>query len=530
MINKKICIVQLTRIGDILQTFQAARQFKYENPSFSLSLVARRSMAKGLIFLLKDVFDDVYLFETSDFFPIGTKSLGSAKENLNTFINEINETKFDLLLNFSFTSSSSYLCNLINSQNKMGIRRNFKNELVVTDKWSQYVYSNVLDSEFCPYNLVDIYKNMLGAIDNHSFTFEQDIKNKVSIHPFASHASKRFSNSSWSSILYKLLKTNPSIDIELLGSKEDIECSKEILADQVLDQYKHRINSHVGLTSIEESFNIVKDSKLFIGHDSMVSHLASIAEKESLILTLGPVKPFETSPYNNKVINIDFSNNTNSPIETVSQVAKSMLNAERIDKIFANNTLNLFTLKNLSIYRSHFDKSGLRLDNILENACDSKVTLKKFLRICFSYYLKNQELEMKIPTLTLDSINTFKILKSGMEYMSELFHHGMVTCNHILDEHNNKKPDAKFIQEAISKLAEIDKLLEVTVNKYKLLKPINDFFYINRLNSQGENIEEIIQSNLISYYEAQNFMAFVEDLTNTTLGPKIIDRTTTKDV
>ncbi len=530
MINKKVCIVQLTRVGDILQTYQAARQFKYENPSFSLSLIARRDMAKGLIFLLKDVFDDIFLFETSDFFPIGTKTLTSAKESLNTFINEVNEISFDLLLNFSFTSSSSYLCNLITAKNKMGIRRNFKNELVVTDKWSQYVYSNVLDSEFCPYNLVDIYKNMLGALDNHSFKYDKDIKNRISIHPFASSESKRFDNSTWSSIIYKILKINPSFEVDILGAKNDLDSVNEILGNEILKNFKHKIKTHVGSSSIEESFVIVKNSKLFIGHDSMVSHLASIAEKESLILTMGSVKPFETSPYNNKVVNIDFSRSTNSPIETISQISHAILTGVKIDKTYAKSSLNIFTIKNLSIYNSHFDESGLRLENILEEACDPKEILKKFLRICFSYYLKNQELEMSIPTLTQESITTFKMLKSGMEYMSELYHHAMITCNQILDEHNKKKPDSKLIQDSISKLAEIDKLFEVTISKFKLLKPINDFFYINRLNSQGEDIEQIIQSNLISYYEAQNFMAFVEDLTNTTLGPKIIDRTTTKDV
>jgi ADP-heptose:LPS heptosyltransferase len=531
MSTTKVCIVQLTRIGDIIQTFQAARQFKYENPSFSLSLIARRDMAKGLIFLLKDVFDDIFLFETSDFLPVGTKTLTSARDGLNSFINEVNQSEFDLLLNFSFTSSSSYLCNLLSSKVKMGIRRNSTNQLVVTDKWSQYVYSNILDSDYCPYNLVDIYRNMLGAKDNHSFAFDQQLTNTISIHPFASTDKKRFSNDNWSKLIFRLLKANPSFELSILGAKEDLLNAQEILNSENLKDLKHRVHSKVGTLTIEESFNVVNNSKLFIGHDSMVSHLASIAEKESIIISLGSVKPFETSPYNDKVINIAVNDKgTDVNTETVFNVCNKVLKNETIDKEFAQKSLNIFTTKNLSIFKSSFDQSGLRLENLLETTSESSVAFKKFLRVCFSYYLKGEEVEMSIPKLNQEAIHTFKILKDGLEYMNELFHHAMITCNSILDETNKKNPDSNKIKSFVAKLSEIDKLLLVTINKYKLLKPIHDFFYINRLNSQGEDLIQITQSNLISYYDAQNFITYIEDLTNTTLGPKIISRNTIQDV
>lgn len=534
MSNKKICIVQLTRIGDVIQTFQAARQFKYENPNFSLSLVARRDMAKGLIFLLKDVFDEVFLFETSDFFPVGTKRLDSAKDRLNAFIKEVNQSEFDLLVNFSFTNTSSYLCNLISAKVKMGTRRNFKNQLVITDKWSQYVYSNVLESDFCPYNLVDIYRNMLGAKDNHSFAFDQVLENTISIHPFASSQEKRFDNESWSKLIFRLLKTNPTYEIRLLGAKNDSIDAQEILSQNYLNEFRHRILSHVGQLSIEESFHTVNNSKLFIGHDSMVSHLAAIAEKESVIISLGQVKPFETSPYNDKAVNLAIKDrktgNQSINTETVYSVCQELIQSRQINKAFAQKSLNVFTTQNLCLYSSSFEASGLKLSDILEGQCDSSVAFKKFLKVCFSYYLKDQEVDMAIPKLNQEAVHTFKILKDGLVYMNELFHHAMNTCNAILDETSKKVSNNENIKKHVGKLAEIDKLLNTTATNYKLLKPINDFFYINRLNSQGEDLTQVTQSNLISYYEAQNFVSYVEDLTNTTLGPKIISRNSIQDV
>jgi len=537
MSHQKICILQMTRIGDILQSYQAARQLKLENPNISLSLIARRDMAKGLIFILQDTFDDIFLFETSDFFPVGTKTLGSAKENLNGFLNEVNELELDLIVNFSYSSSSSYLMNLIESKHKMGIKRSSKNELVIDDRWSQYVYSNILDSTHCPFNLVDIYKNILGAKDNHSFPVTMTPTNTITLHPFASDKTKCWEPHRWSELIFKLLKSNPTYSVTILGAKADIANAELITLTPTLKEFSHRINNQTSKLNIEESFNEVKNSKLFIGHDSMVSHLASIAEKESIIISLGPVKPHETSPYCDKVVNIASTTSCSDTHELkdinpqlINFIANEKLASRALTSESLKTNVNTFSLQGIKIYNSKFDLGGLRLNNLLEDTCSSQDVMRKFLRICFSYYLNDLELEMSIPKLNQESIHTLRILKDGMEYMNELFHHAMITCNAILEETSSKKSDTKNIQQQIKKLAEIDKLLLVTVNKYKLLKPVHDFFYINRLNSKGKDLAQITQSNLVSYYEAQNFLSFVEDLTNTTLGPKIIDRNTTKDI
>ena len=52
MSKQKIAILQLTRIGDLVQTYQATRQFKAENPNTHITLIARRKFATGIHFLL----------------------------------------------------------------------------------------------------------------------------------------------------------------------------------------------------------------------------------------------------------------------------------------------------------------------------------------------------------------------------------------------------------------------------------------------------------------------------------------------
>ena len=46
----------------------------------------------------------------------------------------------------------------------------------------------------------------------------------------------------------------------------------------------------------------ISESLLFIGHDSMVAHMASLASTKSIVMPLGTVRPHETSPYQTNAI------------------------------------------------------------------------------------------------------------------------------------------------------------------------------------------------------------------------------------
>ena len=159
--SNKVLVIQLTRIGDLIQTLQAARQLKAENPNISLGLVARRKFAKGIEFLLETVFDDLFLFDTKDFFI--HQNFKDSQKQVGSFIQEINEHNYELLINLSFTQASSYLATSINAHVKFGLNRNLRSEVVIDDKWSQFVYSNTMVHADSPFCLVDIYRYIMGV-------------------------------------------------------------------------------------------------------------------------------------------------------------------------------------------------------------------------------------------------------------------------------------------------------------------------------------------------------------------------------
>jgi ADP-heptose:LPS heptosyltransferase len=93
--SMKICVVQLTRIGDIIQTYQAAKQLKTENPNIELTLIARKKFSQGLEFLLKDVFTNVIELNTQDFFKSNKDDLHKVHTRLHNFIHDIKKFDFE---------------------------------------------------------------------------------------------------------------------------------------------------------------------------------------------------------------------------------------------------------------------------------------------------------------------------------------------------------------------------------------------------------------------------------------------------
>lgn len=536
MQNKfKMAFIQLTRIGDVIQTFTAARQLKTENPNVELTLIARKQFAHGLEFLLKDVFDNIVYFETKDFFA--EKKLSSARAEVHNFISDINKYEFDIAINLSFNKSSSFLTSLINAKFKMGLHRNRHSELAVDDKWSQFIYTNVMSSTLNPFNLVDIYKHIAGAKEIDVTTYQVPKDGIITIHPFASSKKKSWGVNKWNEVIYKLLKDRADIRVIVVGAPTDSEAAKTMLDSPMLASFSDRITNNVGSNSIEDTFHDLSRSQLFIGHDSMVSHLAALFRMPSLIISLGTVRPHESSPYNDRAYVLSPRNkcfpctvqercdllpcHASVNHQVVVGAAKILLDKSEFDWNDLSQHVTPFHIDNISIYSSSFDEFGIKLNEVTKNNVAHKDVFRAMYRIIWSYYLANIEISSGIPEFSSDTLRILNNHLEGTNYLFELYGHGFNFCNRILDETEKDNPEIKEIQNGVSKVAEIDGLCSVTKRSFAQLSPVIDFFYVNRANAQGKNIIEITNNNLISFHESSNIVAILADLIEKTIGPRI---------
>jgi ADP-heptose:LPS heptosyltransferase len=533
----KVCVIQLTRIGDILQTYVAAKQLKSENSNVELTLITRRKFSTQLRFLLKEAFDHIIEFETKDFLDKSNINLREALVNTHNFIHDIKKNEFDLIVNLSFNKSSSYLTTLIADKLKMGLYRNERAQLGIDDKWSQFVYSNVMESSNCPINLIDIFKGILGAKETFATDFKTPKNKVITIHPFASHKRKMWSSSKWTELIEKILQSDKEIEINIVGAPNETAKAREIIDAPTLKIFNKRILNVVGKNSVEDTFNMLSESHLFIGHDSMVSHLAGILRMPSIVLSLGTVKPHETTPYNDRVINLSpkikcFPCQLQTSCELLpchkslnASAVMSVVSLALEDKdISTKNLLQLSSaseLDSVRIIKASFDDGGLALSEVTDNLTNTTDAFKSFYRLVWNYYFRDIEVACATPKLSADTEKMLVHHLEGTKHLFEIYSHGFQFCNQILDESEKDSPSVPIIQERVEKLNEIDSLISTTKNAFPQLAPLADFFFVHKANATGNNIIEITNSNLLAFHEATNLTAIINDLLTKTVGPQI---------
>ena len=536
---KKITVIQTTRIGDILQTLHAMKQLKTENPELEFGLVARKKFASGIIDIINSVCSEVFLIDLKGAVKSGAKDLNKIKQYTTTFVERVNAFEAQAVVNLSFDSTSSYLSTLIHAKSKLGIKRNEFDELSIEDRWSQYVYSNVLESTSNSFNLVDIYRFMLGGKRKVHPPEEVTTKKQhnIIIHPFASHEKKMWTSHRWSEFIHSILRSDEDLTVYIVGGKEDKPNSLKILENKSIHKYLGRVKNLTGEASVSKVYELLKDTKLLVAHDSMVAHLASFHATPSIILTLGTVRPFETTPFNRNVLNL-YSNRGCFPCtlqepcalrpchndishQLVVKITKLILKGEEVDFERLKRDSSPFVFNGLKAFVNEFDDTTLVPVELLNDNYKLSDLKRDFYKIIWNFLFLEKEVTTPNPVLSkLDQEELYRQTQ-GIQYCYDLYGHSMTFCKNIMDELEKKKPNVETIKSNLGKLNEIDQLLMITKTQFSMLRPLIDYFYVAKSNAQGDDIDEIVKNNLLISYEARNLTQVLNELVDKTLGPVI---------
>ena len=269
----------------------------------------------------------------------------------------------------------------------------------------------------------------------------------------------------------------------------------------------------------------------------MVSHLASETLTPSIVISLGTVRPNETTPYSDKVINIAPKNSCypcaiadncellpchgSINYQVVSTVANQMLKQEDVSQSFLLSQLSSYQLNNTRVYKSSYGLDGLELNEITENFATTTDVFKNYFKIIWLYYLRGVETNTQLPSITQETAAKLSNYTNGVNYLFELYNFGVKYSNKIIENSESENINIKEIQDTITKIGEIDELCSITKKSYPLLKGLVDFFYVNKANAPGNNLIEISKSNLVNYYDASNLVAVLNDFITKSISPYV---------
>ena len=277
-----ICIIRLSSIGDITHMIPIIQTLKYYLPKANLTWI----IGKTEYSLVKNI-------KNIEFVIIDKNNLSSTM----SAIRLIKHKKYDILLHMQVSFRSNIISSFINAKRKIGFdSKNSKNlhSLFINEKIKGEFRAHVIDNFF--HFLLKI------GLDKKNYNYDINIKPKniistnkkyIVFNPFTS--SRRFNYREWDINNYKIiidyLTNTYNIHSVIIGGSSKYELEKSILFNK-----KDNVINMVGKTNLQDVYNLIKSSELYIGPDSGTLHIASMLLKPVIGL-YATSNPLRTGPY-----------------------------------------------------------------------------------------------------------------------------------------------------------------------------------------------------------------------------------------
>ena len=541
---KNIIILNLTRMGDLIQSTALFKKIKLTYPKSRVKLLISNEFAEIAPFL-------PYIDEIK---PIDFKGLSELlKANnfeftlevlkaLDAIFDGILRVNYDLAVNLSHDEFSVYFLYMLNSLKNIGISLTREGTVVSNDEMIAYIFSAVKNRKVSVLNLVDIYErtvsiNRVGSkihvnsiyLDAKKKDGEQEfevlkkygIEETDTIVSFAIGAStelKKWRYDYFAELAKMFLNGDAKTKVVLLGANYDVKAGsfiESIVADE-------RLINLTGKTSVTDLVYIVRRSNLLITHDTGTMHIGVAVGTKLIVIYTGNFGFLETGPYaDNRLLVIpdigcfpcDFNLKCLNPVcqglikpEYIYDMSLMLLEKE------TGYAEKLSKYKNTGIipYLSRFDSKKfidyLPAVKIKLNFKDLKL---KILKLALEHYYEGDycKIDENEIQLFLDCFETIEYnlsldieeeLKS-VENLVALCKRGMSETKKMINLALQDPFNSKKIEEYTGNVKSIDFELKYLSSVYDDLSLFNQIHVINQNSSVSYDLFGLALDSLKSY-------------------------------
>jgi hypothetical protein len=262
----------------------------------------------------------------------------------------------------------------------------------------------------------------------------------------------------------------------------------------------------------------------------MVSHLASLAKKTSLTISLGTVRSHETAPYGQDSYVMapktkcfpcfptdaceTYQCHADISYHVVASSISTLLASGQIETQDIENNISPFHLGSFDFYKSDFSQSGLmRLVNINpHSAPQTKVIVQQFLRMAWLYLLEQKEEQLNFYEITPKVAQDLRNLQAGLEHLFDLCEFGKKYSLQILEEVASDTVEIGKLKEHSAKIDEIDELSLSLKNAHPYLTPIINYLALQKATLGGDNLVKLSESSFLTYDKGSLLVKILFDL------------------
>lgn len=308
---KKILIIQLQPIGDILRTTPVVTKLRGQNPESYIAFLAYDRYAE----LLKGnpKIDEIIFFNRSRYLEeIKDKEAVGVFNELKDFANRLSEMGFDLVINLHNTYISGILTYLARPGESRGVTINEFGHLLIPPGWllaPQDLWRSGL-------NMVQIYLRNAGLdtdgakleiyLKEEDSAFREEFLRKenlgardllIGLNPGAGVYSKKWPKERFAEVGNRLAREYGA-RIIIFGGKGDIGYAQEIM-----NSMKASPINAAGKTTLRQLVSLIQRCNLFITNDSGPMHIASAANAP-IVAIFGSSSQGINAPYGTKSVTL----------------------------------------------------------------------------------------------------------------------------------------------------------------------------------------------------------------------------------
>lgn len=329
----RLLVIQLGRLGDTLQSLMALRAAKQLYPDLEITFVVRERFADAA--LRVRWLDKVVSLPTSEFLSAGSseESLARLAQWVSPLIGTGDGQPWDIIVNWTYSESSSWLTALLPARAKLGYTRRSDTTLFTSDGWSHYLQAIVQGQIDQNIHLTDILSTQLltalqihlgdpadagdSAVTGKSFFelgydgsspkrnewLKRDSSRRwIGIHLGSARDLQSWDAERWAAVASHVLRRHPDIGIALLGGggrNEDALAQRFMKALEIAPGAAKSVLCLVGNTDFDSWASIVSECQWILSGDSAAIHLASVLGTRVLDVSTGPPRFAEAGPYGN---------------------------------------------------------------------------------------------------------------------------------------------------------------------------------------------------------------------------------------
>jgi ADP-heptose:LPS heptosyltransferase len=516
--KSNVLLVNITRLGDMLQATPTIAGIKQENPQARITVLVEKQFTE-VCHTIPGI-DEVVSLDLS----LTVRSLAregdgilDAYDYLTEIVEDLRKRDFDYCLNMSSSGYTALLLKLIGIERNGGWTVDDEGYRIIASDWARLFASSVFhqNREYNSLNLVDVFR-CSADVEQHpeqlvisvapeaqeyaeALLTEANFSNKgplICVQAGASQEKRQWRPANFVRLI-KVLTEQHAARVVLTGTKKELRIIEPILEGCG----SANVFSAAGRTSIPQLAALLKKSDLLVTGDTGTMHLATAVATPCVAMFLASAFGFETGPYlaENIILQPHIACgpcNPNKPCarpdchELIDPEALAQLAMLRARGPVRELPEGLFDARNLTVWRTTFDRFGFY--DLVALTPEPDKELQRYRDAYRKLWLDD------LAGFTFDTVapstSSLRVVDPGMQALAqvaECAQRGQQLIQELLGLVRDSHSPASALGKTNSALTELDRTIENIGFRIPPLGPITRMFIFAKENIQGTGVEQL---------------------------------------